>query len=61
MTCGASATTETHGGMIPCAMQTHQLAVMQAVGLNKSLNEINLTPRSLGTKAKKMTNSEDPV
>jgi hypothetical protein len=27
----------------------------------KSCNEVNMTPRSLGTKPKKMKNSEDPV
>jgi hypothetical protein len=27
----------------------------------KSCNEANLTPRSIGTKPEKMTNSEDPV
>jgi hypothetical protein len=27
----------------------------------KSSNEVNMTPRSLGTKPEKMKNSEDPV
>jgi hypothetical protein len=27
----------------------------------KSCNEVNMTPRGLGTKPKKMTNSEEPV
>jgi hypothetical protein len=27
----------------------------------KSRNEVNMTPRSLGTKPEKMKNSEDPV
>jgi hypothetical protein len=28
---------------------------------HKSSNEVNMTPRSLGTKPEKMKNSEDPV
>jgi hypothetical protein len=33
-----SATTDARGGMIPRAMQVHQLASMQAAGPDKSLN-----------------------
>jgi hypothetical protein len=35
---GASTTTDARGGMIPRAMQIHQLTTMQAAGPDKNLN-----------------------